>query len=70
MHTYKTLMRKTGLSHTNLRQYRFTGALPEPDDRVGISPVWKDDNPGLVAFLAAHARPEEGPENGDTTPAT
>lgn len=61
MHTYKTLMEKTGLTHTNLRQYRHTGALPEPDERVGISPVWYDNNPGLIEFLEDHPHPNTQP---------
>ncbi len=60
MHTYKTLQAATGESMTNLRQLVHIGRLPEPDGRIGISPYWNQDNPGVLAFLAARAAAKAG----------
>lgn len=61
MLTYKDLEAITGLSQVNLRQMRFTGKLPEPDGRIGISPYWLPGNPRMQAFLAEHADPNGAP---------
>jgi hypothetical protein len=52
LHTSKTLQAATGISMTNLRQLQHTGALPEPDGRIGISPYWNESNPRILAFIA------------------
>lgn len=62
LHTYKTLQAATGESMTNLRQLAHTGALPEPDGRIGISPYWNADNPGILAFLQERAPQNTGAE--------
>lgn len=60
LHTYKTLQAATGESLTNLRQLSFTGHLPEPDGRIGISPYWNENNPKIQEFIRERTAAKQG----------
>ena len=61
--TSTELADKLGIRHTSVYRYRVRGDIPDPDEYVGRTPLWKETT--IAAWL--EARPGHGWRKGRTS---